>query len=583
MKEPNEKRIKIRLGICMAGAVSAGAYTAGVMDYLLEALERWQLAKNKAQDGELNGYSIPMHDVEIVILVSASAGGMTAAITARALAEKIEHVNSKSLTEDKTHLPQIGSNNLLYSSWVKLTDHDMLSQLLSTSDLKDKNSTLESLFNSEFIDTLAFTILDQKKVAEPHARPYISDQLDLVLTLSNFEGVQVSYPFRSTVNSRKTYFQATVHQDFAHFVVGEKDPDDGRIHLDFSTGKNTKILSAAAKATGAFPLGFKARKVTRPIDVLAKNKFLKRRWGQLPKLFESTSGCYTTVNTDGGVLNNEPFDLVEEILNEQNSENKNEWNVLLMVDPFPNNESVPVKEKKEDLWSAIPKLIGAMLHQGRAKPRDLNLEDTDRPRFLRFMMAPSRKIDDYCDIQGSKAIACGALSGFSGFFRERFRQHDFILGRKNCQSFLRKYFVLAPEGAHNKGGLTTMARLFDLLQASDSSSPSDVKPIPIIPDLTEEGKPMTESEDPLEFPHFALNDLKAYRKAFFKRLIKVGKRSLNLSPGKKAFFLFLILLTAPLGPLLLILGYLYAKNSIWKRLKKTIQKDFNEWGLLKKE
>ncbi len=28
-----------QLGICMAGAVSAGAYTAGVLDCLMEALE----------------------------------------------------------------------------------------------------------------------------------------------------------------------------------------------------------------------------------------------------------------------------------------------------------------------------------------------------------------------------------------------------------------------------------------------------------------------------------------------------------------------------------------------------------------
>ena len=38
---------KIRLGICMAGAVSAGAYTAGVMDYLIKTLERWDQRKNK--------------------------------------------------------------------------------------------------------------------------------------------------------------------------------------------------------------------------------------------------------------------------------------------------------------------------------------------------------------------------------------------------------------------------------------------------------------------------------------------------------------------------------------------------------
>ena len=33
------------LGIAMAGAVSAGAYTAGVLDYLFETLERWEKEK----------------------------------------------------------------------------------------------------------------------------------------------------------------------------------------------------------------------------------------------------------------------------------------------------------------------------------------------------------------------------------------------------------------------------------------------------------------------------------------------------------------------------------------------------------
>ena len=36
---------KFHIGISMAGAISAGAYTAGVMDYLLESLENWQKAK----------------------------------------------------------------------------------------------------------------------------------------------------------------------------------------------------------------------------------------------------------------------------------------------------------------------------------------------------------------------------------------------------------------------------------------------------------------------------------------------------------------------------------------------------------
>jgi len=34
------------LGLVMAGAVSAGAYTAGVCDYVMEALDAWHHAQN---------------------------------------------------------------------------------------------------------------------------------------------------------------------------------------------------------------------------------------------------------------------------------------------------------------------------------------------------------------------------------------------------------------------------------------------------------------------------------------------------------------------------------------------------------
>ena len=35
------------LGLVMAGAISAGAYTAGVVDFLLQALEEWEKEKGK--------------------------------------------------------------------------------------------------------------------------------------------------------------------------------------------------------------------------------------------------------------------------------------------------------------------------------------------------------------------------------------------------------------------------------------------------------------------------------------------------------------------------------------------------------
>lgn len=62
----------IRIGLCLAGAVSAGAYTAGVIDYLLETLERWEKAKELFPDDP----KIPRHKVEIEVITGASAGGI---------------------------------------------------------------------------------------------------------------------------------------------------------------------------------------------------------------------------------------------------------------------------------------------------------------------------------------------------------------------------------------------------------------------------------------------------------------------------------------------------------------------------
>ena len=39
-------------------------------------------------------------------------------------------------------------------------------------------------------------------------------------------------------------------------------------------------------------------------------------------------------------------------------------------------------------------------------------------------------------------VAGGGLGGFFGFFHQAFRHHDFMLGRANCQRFLRDWFVL---------------------------------------------------------------------------------------------------------------------------------------------
>jgi len=82
---------------------------------------------------------------------------------------------------------------------------------------------------------------------------------------------------------------------------------------------------------------------------------------------------------------------------------------------------------------------GELLFKGEDIVRAFSNDD-----FSRFMIAPRRiEKDQNGNIKfynGSVGIACGALGGFSGFLDKRFREHDFFLGRVNCQSLLRNYF-----------------------------------------------------------------------------------------------------------------------------------------------
>ena len=71
-----------RIGLTMAGAISAGAYTAGVFDFLIHAqaaLEKAEKVKKGAQSSEGQAPAAPSApSAPIVAMTGASAGGMTA-------------------------------------------------------------------------------------------------------------------------------------------------------------------------------------------------------------------------------------------------------------------------------------------------------------------------------------------------------------------------------------------------------------------------------------------------------------------------------------------------------------------------
>ena len=431
-----ENQNTFHIGLCMAGAVSAGAYTAGVVDYLIEALQEWQLRKDN------HSPNTPSHAVKIPVIGGASAGGMTGIIAAAALQDPIEPIR------------QLGGNilepqpgNALYRSWVDLLGPDMLSHLLDTADMRSPEG-LQSLLNADFIDEIAQSAT-QVSPAPALPRPYLARHLKLFVTLSNLNGMEFSVNFKANSANLNRY-QVRSHNDYACFKLCNSADDyanDGWIPLNFKTKLNAELAIQAAKATGAFPLGLKARRLSRD----------KRYMNELEWLFQITQKAknpfqeqpYTTVNVDGGMINNEPFDKIKELLaketgqSPEQAQNYTTFNsTVLMVDPFPGEPGD--FDAGTGLFTILGNTLSALLAQAGIKT-DTLIDAMDSDKAGQFMIVPTRQPQPGQGagaIEGKRAIACGALGGFSGFISKEFRVHDYFLGRANCEIFLRDHFTV---------------------------------------------------------------------------------------------------------------------------------------------
>ena len=439
-----------RIGLCMAGAVSAGAYTAGVMDYLLEALEEWE--KRRGQDG------VPSHRVTIPIIGGASAGGMTAMLSA----SLIHSINDPVAVPPPEKLLTEHAENRLYHSWVDLTHRDMFPKMLETSDIEGKK--IISLLNSKFIDEIA----DKMFAAKPHARlapAYFESPVKVFTTLSNLGGFHYNVDFIS--ERKKEKYNMSVHNDYACFEVFDgpvQNNTPGWIPLDFSVNDAAlKTAKDAAMATGAFPVGLQSRVLERESKYVKDIPWLRDIFNNSPLQTETVR----TLNVDGGMINNEPYDKVRDILDEItvserqlkqlsleqrkeelariNSNYEAFGNTILMIDPFPSKSPSEFKFD-QGLLPVIGKTLSAMTSQMRAKPLDYRagmlMADAGK-----FIISPSRQMRDkdgnvVTELFGEKAIACGTLGGFGGFLEKEFRIHDYYLGRHNCEVFLRDYLTV---------------------------------------------------------------------------------------------------------------------------------------------
>ena len=415
----------------MAGAISAGAYTAGVVDFLLEALDQWYATHN----------GNPPHDVRLRVISGASAGGIVGSILMASLGgDRLNPVRSRPL---KGADPK----NELYRTWVQEID---VANLLKSEDLHKKR--VLSALDCTVLHKVAEHAIDVKPVAAPpfsQRRPYLADPLELIMTVANLRGVAYRLELKDSVE------YMSLHADYMHFFLGNKAPQEPAIKLDptnYSTD-GWQLLARAALATGAFPFGLAPHRIKRPWD-----DYIHKRWPvtslrdgeefiefhELKPVVEDLSEFYEFLSVDGGLLNNEPFNLAHSVLAQQTSghtsghierDGLKSDRAIIMVAPFPSAAPKPYKHPA-DLLSYSWKVLSSVLEQVRFDPEVLILA-SDENIYSRFLVSPKRP-----EKWEGGSIACGTLEGFGGFIDEDFRDHDFMLGRRNCQWFLKRHFTL---------------------------------------------------------------------------------------------------------------------------------------------
>jgi hypothetical protein len=150
--------------LVLGETVSAGSYTAGAVDFLIEALDC--LSNAQLQD------RAPKHTVRLKLIAGTSGGGVNAAIAARILAYDYPHVRRA------TPIGANGSGNPFYDVWVNTL---RLDRFLDTSDIGQQ---LTSLLNGKLIDDGAAAIIAFAN-GQPRARDWVAEPLRIILTLTS--------------------------------------------------------------------------------------------------------------------------------------------------------------------------------------------------------------------------------------------------------------------------------------------------------------------------------------------------------------------------------------------------------------
>ena len=256
------------------------------------------------------------------------------------------------------------------------------------------------------------------------------------------------------------------HGDRVHYTIADlgsgASAENGWIKRDSSESLSVVELLRAgpsvpaewdrygtcALASSAFPIGLAPRHLAPPIAGYLRRSYpiTGGAYAISPDFPPDETAEFAALNVDGGLINNNPFDYAQfTLMGDASAEKTNGAEVdraVIMVAPFPEPPAfLPKGQPVDELVPVVRAPFPALMNQARFKVGEIvpALDPDDNSRFL---IAPHRKLDGK---EERYTIACGLLGGFGDFLDEKFRAHDFQLGRRNCQAFLRSTFSV-PDG-----------------------------------------------------------------------------------------------------------------------------------------
>lgn len=494
-------------GLVLAGAVSAGAYTAGVMDFLLETLDSWEARKRadfEAFGMDFAKWSVPPHAVRLRAVAGASAGSVVAAIFAATAGGQFPSGAglSPDIAPQTPHRPGQPPEphwNAFYNVWVRQLD---IRGMLQTDDVhrlgEDERRNpltgkiepaihrLSSVLNVAPLDRAARHAVDftLKPLATP--RPWLDFGVRFAFTLGNLQGVPYRYQLVGLEGAR---FATTRHAELFRFTLaganGPQDcldlgckPCEPLIEGDPKPGDDAwRQVANAALGSAAFPVALQSRWLEKPthctgLDLRFDPRLRSHGGPDSPQWSQPADIVAGYVNStlvseklsfaavDGGTMNNQPFEYVRRTLSGPLGRNPRDGasanRAVVLVDPFPAPSEQAMEAATTDprahkadqplpLLEVLPRLFNAYTAQARYDANDLILATNDGV-YSRYMLSPMRADPtpgSWKTLTGGEAIASGGLGAFAGFLSESFRHHDFLLGRRNAENFLRNYFSVA--------------------------------------------------------------------------------------------------------------------------------------------